>query len=51
MNPKEMKIRIPPNLKDRLADRAKRNDRTLNGEVLQILKSALGGDEAQSKAA
>jgi len=51
MTPKEMKIRIPPNLKDRLVDRAKRNDRTLNGEVLQILKSALGGDEAQPKAA
>lgn len=51
MNPKELKIRIPPNLKDRLVDRAKRNDRTLNGEVLQILKSALNANDAQQKAA
>lgn len=51
MTTADMKIRIPLDLKDRLVDRAKRNDRTINGEVLQILKSALGGDEAQSRAA
>lgn len=34
-------IRVPSDLKERLAERATRNDRTLNGEVLQILKAAL----------
>lgn len=34
-------IRVPSDLKEKLAERANRNDRTLNGEVLQILKTAL----------
>lgn len=34
-------IRVPADLKEKLAQRADRNDRTLNGEVLQILKAAL----------
>lgn len=34
-------IRVPSDLKEKLAERANRNDRTLNGEVLQILKAAL----------
>lgn len=35
-------IRVPADLKEKLTARADANDRTLNGEVLQILKAALG---------
>lgn len=42
MDIKDLKIRVPADLKDKLTDRASRNDRTINGEVLQILKAALG---------
>ncbi|WP_198028747.1 Arc family DNA-binding protein [Mesorhizobium sp. WSM3626] len=41
MDIKDMKIRVPAELKQKLTDRANRNDRTINGEVLQILKTAL----------
>jgi plasmid stability protein len=41
MDIKDMKIRLPADLKQTLLDRANRNDRTINGEVLQILKAVL----------
>jgi hypothetical protein len=41
MEIKDLKIRVPADLKDKLTDRAGRNDRTLNGEILQILKAVL----------
>lgn len=41
MEIKDLKIRVPADLKDKLTDRASRNDRTINGEVLQILKVVL----------
>lgn len=37
----DMKIRIPADLKSRLEKQANQHDRTINGEVLQILKAAL----------
>lgn len=42
MEIKDLKIRVPSDIKEKLTDRASRNDRTLNGEILQILKTALG---------
>jgi predicted DNA-binding protein len=41
MNNSTFSIRIPNDMKERLLDLAKSNDRTLNGEVNAILKAAL----------
>jgi hypothetical protein len=38
-------IRMPPDVKAWLAARAEANERTLNGEVLAILKDAKGGKD------
>lgn len=40
-DPVTFSIRVPSDLKEKLVERAIRNDRTINGEVLQILKAAL----------
>lgn len=38
---KELKIRLPEELKQKLADRAADNDRSMAAEVLNILKAAV----------
>lgn len=48
MDIKDMKIRLPADLKQRLLDRADRNDRTINGEVLQILKAVLAPENVKA---
>lgn len=47
----DLKIRVPADLKKRLADRASNNDRSMAAEVLNILKAALRTDEDQPNAA
>ncbi|WP_081250885.1 Arc family DNA-binding protein [Rhizobium leguminosarum] len=39
----DLKIRIPVDLKTLLQERAAGNDRTMNGEVLALLKAVLKG--------
>lgn len=44
----QFNLRMPQEMKDQLADRAKRNGRSLNAEILVILSTALlseGGDD------
>lgn len=41
MNTCDLKIRVPVDLKVLLQERAVSNDRTMNGEVLTLLKAAL----------
>ncbi len=41
---KELKIRLPEELKQKLADRAARNDRSTAAEVLNIIKAAVRAD-------
>lgn len=47
----ELKIRVPLELKERLADRASNNDRSMAAEVVNILKTALKTDGNQPQAA
>lgn len=39
----DLKIRVPADIKQLLQARAADNDRTMNGEVLALLKAALKG--------
>ncbi|MDR9384310.1 MULTISPECIES: Arc family DNA-binding protein [unclassified Ralstonia] len=40
----QMKLRLPVELKDRLTALAKRNDRSLNAEVVRRLEGSLDGE-------
>jgi predicted HicB family RNase H-like nuclease len=44
-------LRIPPTVRQPLEARAKENGRSLNSEILQILKAALQHSETETKAA
>lgn len=44
-------LRIPPDVREPLEARAKENDRSLNSEILQILKSALQPPHSRQKEA
>ena len=46
----DLKIRLPPDVRAWLADRAKENLRSMNGEVLVILKDAKGGKDQDKRA-
>ncbi|CAN7438166.1 Arc family DNA-binding protein [Neorhizobium sp. LjRoot104] len=46
----DLKIRLPEELKQWLASRAENNDRSLNGEILSMMKAAQRA-EAQKQAA
>lgn len=37
-------LRMPSEMKDELAERAKRNGRSMNSEIVQILEDALSGE-------
>jgi hypothetical protein len=50
MQTHDMKIRLPPDVRAWLAARAEANDRSINKEILSILKDARGGKD-QSKLA
>lgn len=41
MKPCDMKLRLPPDLKAMLKDRAEANHRKMNGEIIAILERAL----------
>ncbi|BCG92589.1 FitA-like ribbon-helix-helix domain-containing protein [Mesorhizobium sp. 131-2-1] len=47
----DLKIRLPADLKKRLAVRASSNDRSMAAEVLNILKTVLKADEDQPEVA
>jgi hypothetical protein len=43
-------LRLPPDLRAWLADRAKENSRSVNGEIISILKDAQGGKDQDKPA-
>lgn len=46
----DLKVRIPHDLKEWLRQRADQNCRTMNSEILALLKATRGADEAQTSA-
>jgi hypothetical protein len=47
----QMKLRLPPELKDRLTALAEENGRSLNAEVVRRLEESLGGEATGGKTA
>lgn len=44
----DLKIRLPEELKKWLASRAEDNDRSLNGEILSLMKAAQRAEQQQA---
>lgn len=42
-----MGVRIPDDLKDKIQERARRNGRSMNSEILKILQDAISDESAQ----
>lgn len=45
----ELKVRLPPELKDTLKERAKTNHRNMNGEVVALIEAATRPTEDQKE--
>ncbi|MDH0032007.1 MULTISPECIES: Arc family DNA-binding protein [unclassified Acinetobacter] len=43
----QMKLRLPPELKDQIEERARDNKRTMNGEIVHIIENAITSESAQ----
>lgn len=43
----QMKLRLPPELKDQIEERARDNKRTMNGEIVHIIENAIASESAQ----
>lgn len=49
MQTHDLKLRLPANLKSRLQREADTNNRSMNGELVQILKQHFGMNEPRKK--
>lgn len=45
----DLKVRMPTEVKDWLASRANENDRSMNSEVIAILKSMMRGQSRRTR--